>query len=309
MNRTLIVSIFIFFNAVFVFSQQTDSLRIKMLEDKITANLQFATVNPEKAFLQTEYLMEQVKREGYKEGELILLARQCFYFINKDLKKAINANQKLRTKAEEYGSAYYQAAVHEIFSIIYVRSDLGDKALEECEAAIKLFDQVNDKSKMQDVVIHKVNVYTIANEVYTGKKKSKEAVKMLLKANNEIKKLKKSEKKRFILRANYTNLAGSYIAFNIDSAEYYVNQSVLLLKNDGKSDIVQFNNNLHLGKIYKQRKDYVKAIISYKKAEGQLSYINSTLESTNLIYTDLAEIYKKTDSLEPGKSLFAKTTI
>src|SRR5690606_34771548 len=124
----------------------------------------------------------------------------------------------------------------------------------------------------------------IANEAYNSKKKPQEAVQMLLKANAEIKKLEDSEKKRFLLQANYTNLGGVYAEINIDSAEHFVNQSILLSNGGGKPDIIQFNNYFILGHINKERKDYAKAIENYKKAESKIPYINSSLESINLIY-------------------------
>lgn len=306
MNKTLSIFIFIFFSTVFAFAQEGNAAKIKILQDKIAEVQKLSTKNPDKAFSEIDGLMQEVKKEGYREGELTLLGIQCWYYTNKDLKKAITATQELQQKAEEYESTYYRGIVHEYFSVIYARSELPDKALEESQAAIKLLDQVSDKPKRHDVVMHKVNVYTIANEAYSAKRKYREAVRVLLKANKEIKSLKDSERKQFILKANYTNLAGGYIEFDIDSAEYYVNKSVLLGNGDGQSDIIQFNNHLHLGYIYEKRKDYGQAIISYKKAESQLPYINSTLENVNLIYSGLAEIYKVTDSLEQANIYLQK---
>ncbi|WP_294818338.1 hypothetical protein [uncultured Flavobacterium sp.] len=306
MKRILAVFIVIFICTVVVFAQGGESGRIKMLKDEITKTQQLTVSNPDEGFSRIDDLLQQAKNEEYKDGELALLALRCWYYTNKDLKKAITATQELQRKAEAYDSSYYNALVHEYFATIYVRSELLDKALEECDVAIKLFDKITDKQKIQEAISHKANVYSVANEAYTAKKRPREAVQMLLKANREIKNLEDAEKRKNVLKANYTNLGGAYAEFDLDSAEYYVNKSVLLGSSNGKQDIIQFNNNILLGYIYKDRKEYARSISNYKKAESQLPYINSSLENINQIYGDLAEVYKAADSLEQANIYLQK---
>ncbi|WP_181369459.1 LuxR C-terminal-related transcriptional regulator [Flavobacterium album] len=290
-----------------VFSQEDSSGRIKILRDKISEIKKLATTNPEGAFSQIQDFYEEAEYAGYKEGELASLALKCWYYTNKDLKKAIAATQELQRKADAYDSTFYKAAVHEYYSNIYLGSDLPEKALKEAETALKMLQLVrtDDKFLIQDIIARKANVCTVAAEVYLLKKEYRKAVKVLLEANKQISDLDDTEKKRFIYKSNYTNLGAAYVEFDLDSAQYYINKSVAL-SNEGNSDIFQFNNSFLLGYIYKERKEYSKAIINYKMAEERLPYVNASLENTNLIYKGLADTYTSIDSLKQANIYLQK---
>lgn len=172
MTRILRVFVFIFFNLTSVFSQEDSSGRIKILRGKISEIKKLATTNPEGAFSQIQDFYEEAEHAGYKEGELASLALKCWYYTNKDLKKAIAATQELQRKADAYDSTFYKAAVHEYYSNIYLGSDLPEKALKEAETALKMLQLVrtDDKYLIQDIIARKANVCTVAAEVYLLKR-------------------------------------------------------------------------------------------------------------------------------------------
>lgn len=308
MNRRikLIIYIYTFFSSLLVLAQNTDHKKNTILEERISENRELLMTNPDKAFYDIDDLLKEAIKEQNKEAELILLSRQCWYFTNKDLKKAIDATKKLQAKAEEYKNVHYLATAHVHFSNIYLSSGLPVKALEEFELAIELIDKTSYKANKQDLFNLRINAYSAAGGAYIDLNKSHEAAKMLLKANEEIKKLEDSKNKNFLLRINYTNLGEVYSKIDIDSAEYFINHSLQLSNQIKSPDLVQFNNYLVLGYVYKEKKDYAKAIYNYKKAESKISYINPTLENINAIYSSLSEIYKTTDSLEQANNYLEK---
>lgn len=308
MNRRikLILYIYTFFSAFLMLSQNIEHKKINILEERISENRQLLLTNPDKAFYDIDNLLKQAIKEQNKEAELILLSRKCWYYTNNDLKKAIDATKMLQTKAEEYKNVHYLATAHVHFSNIYLISGLPAKALDQFEKASELFNKTNYKADTEDFTTLRMNAYSAAGGAYIDLNKSQEAAKMLLKANKEIKKLKDSELKNFNLRVNYTNLGEVYSKIDIDSAEYFINHSLLLSDKIKTPDIVQFNNYLVLGYVYKEKKDYSKAIHYYKKAENKISYINPTLENINSIYSSLSEIYKITDSLEQANNYLEK---
>lgn len=310
MNRRikLILYIFTLFSTFSVFAQNDGNYtnNVKTLEENVQENRRLLLTNPDKAFYDIDDLLKQAIKEKNKDAELILLSRLCWYYTNNDLKKAIDATRKLQLKAEEYKNIHYLATAHVHFSNIYLSSGLPVKALEEFEQASELFNKSNYKADQQDVITLRMNAYSAAGGAYIDLNKSHEAAKMLLKANGEILKLKDSILKKFNLRINYTNLGEVYSKIDIDSAEYFINYSLLLSDKTKTPDIVQFNNYLVLGYVNKERKDYAKAIYNYKRAENKISYINPTLENINTIYSSLAEIYKTTDSLEKANYYLEK---
>jgi Bacterial regulatory proteins, luxR family len=302
-----IIFIFAVLSTICAVAQNNDhELKVKSLQESILENRQLLLTDPDKAFYNIDDLLDQAVREHNKDAELTLLSRRCWYYTNKDLKKAIDATRTLQAKAEEYRNIHFQATAHVHFSNIYLSSELPEKALEEFEKTIELLKKTNYKASKQEIFELEVSAYTAAAAAYIFMNKSREAAKMLLIANQKIKELEDTVHKKNLLRANYTNLGDTYAKTNIDSAAYFIGQSVLLSDDTETSDLIQFNNYHLLGYINKEKKDYAKAIFYYKKAESKISYINPTLENVNTIYSNLSEIYKITDSLEQANIYLEK---
>lgn len=306
LSRFLIVLYCNIFTVLSIGAQTTPNTK-NHFQLKLIENQQLLISNAEKGMVQLDSLLKIAKREEDRESQLILLGRKSWYFTNKDLKKAMENTQRLHDYAVKYKSTLHQAVAHQYFATIYVRSDLPEKALTECLLSIHMFNEINDTKLKDKVAFHKANTYNIANEIYRYKKDSNKAIGMLLKANKEIDRLQQSETKRLMFRANYTNLGISYAEKeSLDSAEYYIKKSVLLTKEEEKNDLLQLNNEIFLGYIYKARKDYNCAIYYYKKAENKLMILSATHENINHIYRNLAEIYKHTDSLRKANDYLQK---
>lgn len=303
----IIIYIVIFFSTSFVFSQNAGHRqKVTTLDEGILENRQLLLTDPDKAFYDIDDLLDQAIAEHNRDAELTLLSRRCWYYTNKDLKKAIDATRILQAKAEEYKNIHYIATSHVHFSNIYLVSGLPVKALEEFNTAMELMSKANYKAGKQDAFTLRINAYTAAGSAYRSLNRERESAKVLLKANEDIKKLEDSHNKKFLLRANLTNLGDVYSNIDIDSAEYFTKQSLQLSDKNDTSDIVQFNNYITLGFINKEKKEYAKAIFYYKKAEDKISYINPTLENVNTIYSNLSEIYKITDSLKQANHYLEK---
>ncbi|WP_159447506.1 tetratricopeptide repeat protein [Moheibacter sediminis] len=254
--------------------------------------------DPERAFPEIDELMNEAIENKNKEVELNLLSRISWYYINKDLPKAIEFSQQLEVKAKEYGDVFYEAVAHQILSNIYTRSELPDKALKEFEITIKLLSKAENNSNKQEIIHAKVNAFICANDAYKLKAMNREAANMLLLANQEINSFEDQNAKQYFLRANYTNLGGVFLNLDIDSAEYYINKSFQLSEKNRSEDAIQFNNYIILGDVNIERKNFSQAILNYQKAEKLIPMVNPSMENQGLVFEKLADVYKKTDSLE-----------
>lgn len=303
--QRFVIFIYIFFTTFSGFSQSHQGT--KTLEELIVENHSLLMTDPDKAFYDIDDLLERAIKEGKKRSELTLLSRRCWYLTNNDLKKAIDATRKLQLKAEEYKDSHFTATAHNHFSNIYLNSGLPEKALEEFEAVMEDMGKAGYKASKRDDCILRTNAYSAAGSAYRVLDKPREAAKMILKANREIKQLENSEYKRLLLRTNYSNLGEIYSRIDVDSAENFVNEADKLSMKKDSTDIIRLNISMIRGYINKERKDYAKAIAYYKEAESKISYTNPSRESVNSIYVNLYEIYKATDSLKQANHYIEKS--
>ncbi|MGQ2985299.1 tetratricopeptide repeat protein [Flavobacterium sp.] len=302
----IVIFIYIFFTSFFGLSQ-SNGIGAKTLEQLVVENHGLLMKDPDKAFYDIDDLLDRAKKEGDKRSELLLLSRRCWYLTNNDLKKAIDATKKLQLKAEEYKDLHFTATAHNHFSNIYLNSGLPKKALEEFEAVMEDMGKAGYKASKHDDCILRTNAYSAAGSAYRELNKPREAAKMILKANEDIKQLEDSEYKRLLLRINYSNLGEIYSRVDIDSAENFVHQAIKLSQEKDSTDIIHFNTSMILGYINKEKKQYAEAISHYKTAESKISYFNPSRESINSIYVNLYEIYKATDSLEQANHYLEKS--
>lgn len=122
---------------------------------------------------------------------------------------------------------------------------------------------------------------------------------MLIKADEYIAKIKNDERRRGIRYMNFSNLGVANVELNnIDSAEYFINQSLMLSKKEDETSLTQFRNFAVMGQIYNRKKNYHLALDHLKSAEKLQSGLAVSLLEQNALYEQLSESYKAMDSLE-----------
>lgn len=279
-----------FFAASSSYAQYDDSKKIKSLDEKIIENNDLMMVNPDKAFQEIDLLMNAAVTSNNQNAELNLMSRKIWYYIRKsEFDHAIDAVQKMDSKAKEYGSRYWQAIASQHLIEIYAASDIAEKAIAEFDKSMKLLNGA-DKSEETLNYAKALSHIKIAN-VYESRKDYAKLIKTLLRAGQYISLLKKEKVRSNFLYINYTNLGVAYLQTkNYDSSFYFINKSLKLAKEE--NHLMQFRNYLTLGLICHQKNNNKEAIGYLKRAEiiGQFLAVN--LEEKETLYSNLASAYE-----------------
>lgn len=295
--KLFLLYIFIF-SGINIPAQISDSKTQKTLDQKVKENQEMLMTDSDKAFNQMDELIEQALSEENQEAELSLLSRKTWYYFRKtDLKEALKEAQKLESKAIKYKKTHWQTAAHGYKLEIYSLSDLYEEAIREFETTLKLLDQ-SDRPE-DDINFSKAICYIKVAVVYERQKNFGTSKKMLIKADEYIAKIKNDERRREIRYMNFSNLGVANVELNnIDSAEYFINQSLMLSKKEDETSLTQFRNFAVMGQIYNKKKNYPLALDHLKSAEKLQSGLAISLLEQNALYEELSESYKAMDSLE-----------
>lgn len=298
MMKQFLIFLYAFLLANFSFAQFNDSRSLTSLEEKLKVNHEEMLVNPEKAFNEIEFLLEEAIKINDKESELALLSRRCWYFVRKnDLKNAIDAVQSLEKKSVEYKDFYYQGYAHQWLIEIYAFSNLPERAISEFEKSLELFAKAEGKpDRINNSIAHS---YMKVATVYETKKDFATAKNMLLHTHKYFNKLQDEDRRNRALFYNYSNLGiVSFELKNLDSSEYFIEKSLSLSNPKSKVTLAQFRNYLFLGQIKQKKGEISEALESYKLAEKLDSTISSGTLEKELLYKGLYDSYTSMDSIK-----------
>src|SRR5690554_4468527 len=88
----------------------------KNLQDKIDENYKLFMSEPNKAFLNTEILLEEATNAQDQNSELMVLSHRCWYYNHTiDMDNLISSAKLLKKKAIEYNNSLFQAEAHNYF--------------------------------------------------------------------------------------------------------------------------------------------------------------------------------------------------
>ncbi|WDF48445.1 LuxR C-terminal-related transcriptional regulator [Chryseobacterium sp. KACC 21268] len=281
--------IFYLFTGFLCVSQSHGNNAIK---EKVTANAKLFTKNIDKAYLQIDPLLRSSRAAHDSLSELKLLDRKCRYFYSKNqIDSLLKASENLEAKASEYNDLYSVSMGNVYMAEAYSINQFYDKAIYHLDIAYKALEK--DKSKNAKIFFAKSNVLNSFSNVYADKGEPRKAVKKLYKAINSYKELSDPVQINNFQYVNYSNIASIYLAYDIDSANYFAQKSVDLWTNDKMDDKIMISNYQVFGEVYKIKKDYEKSLYYYHKALKLTGKSGYELNVNNL-YKDIAELYKLT---------------
>jgi len=266
-----------------------DDAHVNSFQKKVDAMQQLLKSDPDPGYKQLELLLDEAIEKRDHFSELTLLSNKCWYFLRKaDFQNVIHFAKKLEEKAVEYDNIKYRGVAHIYLSQVYIDNELYERALEEYEKAIQILDKANENDPK--IIQSKANAHIYISNLYYKQEKFKMAIRKLLLADWELQKLPDSETKRSILFINYANIGTVYAKISPDSAEYYIRKSFTLQPENKEKGFTIFLNYSVLGDISQTRKDYLKALEYYKKAEQSRPEGGDPL-NLEALYKGFVEVY------------------
>lgn len=263
------------------------------LQQKVIANGNLFQENINTAFLEIDDLLKEAVSKKDSLSELKLLERKCLYYYNKeDVNGLVIACKAFQKKAEQYNIANSVAMSHVYLAETFSINGLHDRGIAELNKALAALDKA--KKKDLKYIYTKANVLISQGNIYNDKGEPKKAAENLLKAIKSYNDLDDSNEIRKVNYLNYANLASIYAEIDLDSAAYFVEQSISL-KPDSypDNDRMMGLNYLVSGKVFNHKKDYNKALEYFLKAEdistkrGEVLNITELYECIIGVYTNL----------------------
>lgn len=274
------------------------------MDQKIKANHEKMKTSPDEAFTELEELIAEAQKKNDKRSELVLLfSKYNYYYLQQaDFNLMINSAEELLKKAVEYKDVRYEAVANKCLARAYIFNNLLDKASKELEKGLAALEKGD--SDNQDIINEKANIYTLYSNLNSAKKDYKTAINYLYMAAEEHEKLKLPEQRRKAKFMDYSNMAGIYLEFNLDSAEYYAHKSISMSLGNKKHFNFMFLNYIVLGRVSKKRENYPKAISYFEKAENIKE--NKVFLNIKELYENLIDIHEILGNHQVQKEYEAK---
>jgi len=258
----------------------------------------------ENGFIELEQLLKEAEKNNFHDSELTLLANKCWYFLKKaDLLNVRKSAQILEKKAVEYNKPIYQAKAFTYLSQSYLDTELENEAIKYHNDALDVLKKIPNPSK--EVYESQANAYIYISNLYYRKKDYKTTIKKLLLANESYQKINDLEARNRLQYLNFSNIGTVYSEYKLDSAKYYIEQSLQLNPDIKTPNFTQFLNYSILGDIAKKENDFQKALEYYAIAE--ILYPNSgDLINLESLYKGFIEIYQEIGEQNKAKNYEAK---
>lgn len=263
-NLKLLLIVFI--SGTQLLLSQTDSLNT--IDHKIITNKEKLQKDPIKAYREIDKLISKAIQLNDADEELRLLAKryEYDYLLKIDFEQMISSAKILKDRAIVHKNRFYEAISHKYLSQVYTFNGLYNKALDELQSSLEVINKIDPETSK--VIMEKANIYTAFTNVYTQNDEPFGGIQYIYKAIEEHEKLTDPELKRGAKLMDYANLGGVYLKVNLDSAKYYADKSITYSKPNEYNHNLMFINYLVIGNVYLRKKDYLRAIEYYKKAEA-----------------------------------------
>lgn len=285
-NLILCFAIYFALFATHLYAQTDKNSTVKQ---KVAANKKLFQTNMDKAFLQINNIYEEAVAVKDSTSQLVLFDRMCRYYYSKnDVNKLMAYASQLEVKAYDYNNANFEAMACVYMAEAYSINQLPDKALQQLNKAIAILDK--STATTDDLFYTRANILLSQANIYSDKGEYKEAVKKLQIVNNSRPKDTISQSYRKFQYVNYSNLAGAYVFFNVDSAENYARKSISLKPNTIDSDNILALNYYVLGEVALHKKNIDEALENYLVAEKISDKTGDLLNADNL-YSSIIKIY------------------
>ncbi len=247
---------------------------------KVSAFIPFLSKN-----LSDELKFKEYYHLGkYYRNRLELVKAKSFF--NSSLSLAIKARNNVEI-AESYSS----------IALNFMLSNHKDSALYYTEESIKYARRSANKSVLAESFNNQANIYSYFGQVELSVAKNYFSLQLASSANDLAK------------MARYTREIGkSQLSIsNIDEAEKYYNQSIEFSRQifDERQIALGYSN---LSTVFKERKDYVKAIDYNRKAIAKLISVND-LNGLGEVYNNLGIIYREQHQYKLADHSFNKALV
>jgi len=279
----------IFCNITSLFGN-VDSISLK---SKVDQNSALFIVNIDSAFAKIDDLLDESIAQHDTASELKLLDRKCrYYYQTNQLDLLISASEELHAKAKQYKNLHTQAMSLVYISEAYSANQVNDKSIEYLNHAMELLKE--DNSGDRKIILTKSNVLNSFANTYVSMGQPEKAVEKLHAVINNYKDLNDLNDILQFQYINYSNIANIFTIYNLDSAEYYALKSIEIKPHNIKDDKIMLTNSAILGKVYKEKEEFQKALKYFQKA---IFISQKTGEQLNLIdiYSNLVEVYNLLD--------------
>lgn len=277
----------LFLSGINLFSQNSDKME---LQKKVVANGQLFKRNIDEAFQQMDELLEVSLRLKDSASELKILDRKCrYYYAKRDAEKLMVFSEQLKEKSEGYHNIQMQGMSHIYLAETYSINQFYDQSITELETALKILEKGDPKDIT--VFFTKVNALNGFANVYNYKGQPEKAVEKLLEVVDNYDKLPDPEDVKRYQYINYSNLANTYVLFDLEKAEYYALKSNALKPKGSPDDNIMMTNYFVLGLVCKGEKKHKEALDYFQKSY-QLSKVNGEELNLEELYQNLEEIHR-----------------
>lgn len=281
-----IVLILFVFAQLITFSQQSSDIDSNFENNEIRVDTENDTV-----FTELTNLLLQATQENDTSLQLVLLERKCryYYYLNQ-IDSLIKTAEELKQLAMHTNDTYALAMSNVYTSEAYSINLLYDKAINFLDIAYDNLEK--DKSNEKRIFIARSNVLNSFANIYLNMGKPEEAIKKLKQEVNNTKELKEISEIVTYQYINFSNIATAYTLLNYDSAEYYALKSIDLKPAKLDDEKIMISNYRVLGKVYKERELFSKALSYYNMA---MQIGGNAGKNLNLVefYSDLVDLYEK----------------
>jgi len=261
------------------------------LVNRVTKNGELFKKNLDQAYLEIQPLLLKAQQSKDSLSELILIERKCRYFYAKNQYDSLNeASLSLLDQSIRYNNNYFQAMGHMFQAEGFSVNSLYDRAIKSLTLAYNLLSK--DKSGDAFIFFAKANILNSFANIYNDNGEPEKAVEKVKEAIGSYNSLKNNDDINQFQYLNYSNLAGLYSQFNIDSAEFYAKKSIDLRPSNVVKDKAMMMNYYVLGKASKLRNENSMAASYYHKAIEASVRSGSSLNLTE-IFNNLIDIYEK----------------
>lgn len=274
----------LFLSGMSLFSQNSDKIE---LQKKVVANGQLFKKNIDEAFQQMDELLEESLRLKDSASELKILDRKCrYYYAKRDAEKLMVFSEQLKKKSEDYHNIQMQGMSHIYLAETYSINQFYDKAIKELESSLNILKD-GDTTDVR-IFFTRVNTLNSFANIYNDKGEPQKAVEKLLEVVKSYDKLPDPEDVKRYQYINYSNLANTYVKFDLKNAKDYALKSIRL-KPASSDDNIMVANYFVLGMVCKEEKKYKESLDYFMKSYDLTKKSGELLNSEDL-YQNLVEI-------------------
>lgn len=283
-----LISLLLMCFAVNLFAQ--DRLEDDAFRNKVLANQNLMHSDVEAAYKNVEIYLKEAKEKGDWKAELYLLANRCRYFyLKENPNELIKSADVLNNRAKYFNDFRTQAVAASYIADAYSLNELYDEALEKLDESLVILDKTPTEN--ENVINTRANIYVSIANIHIIRGEYQQAKEKTLLVRKEYIRLPKTKNRDYLFFLNSSNLAAAYLGIDVDSAELCAQKSIQEKpQNLPENDNVMFRNYIVLAVVFKERKDFAKALQYLNDAEKQLLGTGHKTDMIDL-YEGFIEVY------------------